>query len=107
MKTEENYYAAKQAADDIHYYLSRVGVACYQTPSCNRVLWIPWWKNAINLNEPKAVGHALVMTGYMAPNISMRATVVDEFISICRRTAQAIKNAPKEAQIRVREMHLQ
>jgi hypothetical protein len=106
MTRQEKQLAAQQAADDIHYYLSRVGARSYQTPSCHRVLWVPWWKQAFNLNDPKAVGHALVMTGYMPAGISMRATVVDEFISICRRTAQAIKTAPKDAQTAVRELRL-
>ena len=107
MKEHERSILARESAEGIYNSLRKMGAACYRTRSCYRILWIPWGKyQATDLNEPRAIAHALVMSGGMPSDIAMRMFVVDEFITICRNSAISIRNAPEKAKAKAREMRL-
>ena len=107
MTKQERFYAAHEIANDMYNWLISRGAGCYKTSSCNRVLWIPWGSyQATDLNNPRAVAHALVMGGAMSSNVPMRVHAVDEFITICRRYEMAIRKAPEAAKTVVRALHL-
>jgi hypothetical protein len=96
MTKQERIDAAMQAADSIYAGITHVGAVSYRTPVGITLLWFPWDKQVIDLADARAVGHALVMTGYMPAGIAMRDIVVSEVISSCQDEAIEIKHATHE-----------
>jgi hypothetical protein len=106
MLTLEKQNAAMDMTDKMHHWGTRLGAKSYETPTGNYVLWIPWRHEVVNLADTKAVGHAMVMAGYMPSTISWRAFIVNDFIVVSKDAADEIKNAPLEVKSKTRTMRL-
>jgi hypothetical protein len=106
MLTIEKQNAAMDMTDKMHNWATHLGAKSYETTTGNYVLWIPWRHEVVNLADVKAVGHALVMAGYMPSTTPWRAFIVNDFIDVARDAADEIKNAPLEVKSKTRTMRL-
>ena len=106
MLTLEKQNAAMDMTDKMQNWATRLGAKSYRTRTGNYVLWIPWRHEVVNLADAKAVGHALVMAGYMPSTTPWRAFIVDDFIVVSKDAADDINNATPEVKSMARAMRL-
>jgi len=91
MKKEFGKDPALDDAGFIFDKLVHYGFKCFQLLPDMRVIWLPWDHEAFDLDEPRAIGHLLVMMHLMDPHIARRNRVVEYFILICERNSTRIE----------------